>query len=112
MKEVDDKVFNPLGKRFTQSILEPSDRDKKLLFWFLSLVIVPVLSQTYGIVMTFGIGGAFFLLHKEMPDFMVAPLLATSVFFAIGTYFWLWRAFKKNYLNKPKEEQKMPNQAL
>jgi hypothetical protein len=98
------------GAAFARSITDISNRDKKLLFWCLSPLIVPIFAQIYATMMTFMVGIVFYLIHRDAPAVLAIILLIVAIVCAIGTYIYLWKLFKKNFITEEKTE--FPNLAL
>ena len=91
-------------KGISESVANPSNRDKKLFFWIMSILIIPIFIQIYTLMLMFLATTILGLITKgstnDTANAIIFPIIIIgSVGCAIGTYWKLWKSYKKNYIS-------------
>ncbi|PQP35182.1 hypothetical protein C6A37_03870 [Desulfobacteraceae bacterium SEEP-SAG9] len=82
--------------RWIENIFNRDERNFKYLFWFLSLLTIPVFAYLYSFPITLFLWGIseIFGLSENSIDILTKFELIICFIFAFGTQFHLWKMYK------------------
>ncbi len=83
--------------QFAEKLMDFKERDFRLLFWFLSLVTIPVFAYVYALPFTLlaGLISSFLDLNDESISILTTIEIILCFVLALGTQFYLWNLYKK-----------------
>lgn len=97
---------NKLNERFKffENLMDFKERDFKLLFWFCSLLTIPVFAYLYSLplaLLLWAISEIFYL-NIEHSDTLIKFGVIICFFFAFWTQLYLWKMYKNRRAAKDK----------
>ena len=87
---------------FLRKIMDFSERDFKLLFWFFALLTIPVIAYIYTLAFSLLLWliSELFGLSKYIADILTKVGVFACFIFAIGTQFYVWKLYKNKRVGK------------
>jgi len=90
--------------QFLEKLMDVRERDFRFVFWFCSLLTVPVFAYIYSLPISLFVG----LISRVfgLPDKYIGALtkigVLSSLFYAFGTQLYLWKLYRKTKARKDK----------
>ena len=90
--------------QFLEKLMEFEESHFRLIFWFCSLLTIPVFAYIYTIPFSLFVWliSSLLGLNDKYIDVMTKIAVFLCFFFALGTQFYLWKLYKKRKVVKDK----------
>ncbi len=79
--------------KFLENLMDFKERDFSIIFWFFSLITIPVFAYIYSLPIIFFTSIVYSFINLNETIILILNI-TISFFFAFGTQFYLWKLFK------------------